>query len=98
MADKKKQKWMLTHDSHELKRGAIFEGNSLPLWLSGKAIPVSEQVLEVATPDSEAVAKLQTELDEANSKVTTLTASNAKLQTELDEAQKQLAELQKKVK
>ncbi|MDV6997155.1 hypothetical protein RXA30_11770, partial [Dickeya solani] len=62
MADEKKLKWMLTHDSHELKKGEIFEGNSLPLWLSGKAIPVSDQVLEVATPDSGAIAKLQAEL------------------------------------
>lgn len=98
MADEKKQKWMLTHDSHTLKKGEIYQGESLPAWLSGKAIPVSDQVLEVATPDSEAVAKLQTELDEANGKVTTLTDANEKLQTELDEAQKQLIELQKKAK
>ncbi|NPE57729.1 hypothetical protein HLB27_03320 [Dickeya dadantii] len=97
MADEK-QKWLLTHDSHELKKGEVYEGDSLPPWLAGKAIPVSDQVLEVATPDYEAVAKLQTELDEANGKVTTLTDANTKLQTELDEAQKQLTELQKKAK
>ncbi|WP_038910934.1 hypothetical protein [Dickeya dadantii] len=94
----KEQKWLLTHDSHELKKGEVYKGETLPLWLVGKAIPVSDQVLEVATPDSEAVAKLQTELDEANGKVTTLTDANTKLQTELDEAQKQLTELQKKAK
>ncbi|GLY59661.1 hypothetical protein Pcaca05_05190 [Pectobacterium carotovorum subsp. carotovorum] len=96
MADEKKQQWMLTHDSHELKKGAIYEGDSLPLWLSGKAIPVSEQVLEVATPGE--LAKLQADLDAANGQVGALTESNEKLQADLDAAQKQLAELQKKVK
>ncbi|HCT6230170.1 TPA: hypothetical protein OT291_002650, partial [Escherichia coli] len=46
----KEQKWLLTHDSHELKKGEVYKGETLPLWLAGKAIPVSEQVLEVATP------------------------------------------------
>lgn len=46
----KEQKWLLTHDSHELKKGEVYKGESLPLWLVGKAIPVSDQVLEVATP------------------------------------------------
>jgi hypothetical protein len=46
----KEQKWLLTHDSHELKKGEVYKGETLPLWLAGKAIPVSDQVLEVATP------------------------------------------------
>ncbi|WJM80431.1 hypothetical protein [Pectobacterium brasiliense] len=96
MTDEKKQQWMLTHDSHELKKGAIYEGDSLPLWLSGKAIPVSEQVLEVATPGE--LAKLQADLDAATGQVGVLTESNEKLQADLDAAQKQLAELQKKAK
>jgi hypothetical protein len=53
-----------------------------------KAIPVSDQVLEVATPAD--VQKLQADLDEANGKVESLTADNAKLQADLDEAQKQI--------
>ncbi|EMG5651478.1 hypothetical protein V5C92_001461 [Citrobacter freundii] len=92
----KEQKWMLTHDSHELKKGEIYKGETLPLWLAGKAIPVSDQVLEVATTAD--VQKLQADLDEANGKVESLTADNAKLQAELGEAQKQIDELKKKAK
>lgn len=95
MADKEK-KWLLTHDSHELKKGEVYKGDTLPLWLAGKAIPVSDQVLEVATPAD--VQKLQADLDEANDKVESLTADNAKLQADLDEAQKQIDELKKKAK
>jgi peptidoglycan hydrolase CwlO-like protein len=63
------------------------------LWLVGKAIPVSDQVLEVATPAD--VQKLQADLDEANGKVESLTAKR-KLQADLDEAQKQIDELKKR--
>ncbi|NUL36636.1 hypothetical protein [Kosakonia sacchari] len=96
MADEKKQKWMLTHDSHELKKGQVYEGEKLPLWLVGKAIPVADRTLEVATPAE--LVKLQTSLDEATSKVTSLTEANTKLQTSLDEAQKQIEDLKKKAK
>ncbi|EAN3488455.1 hypothetical protein EFJ13_12675 [Salmonella enterica] len=99
----KEQKWMLTHDSHELKKGEVYKGETLPLWLVGKAIPVSDQVLEVATPGD--LQKLQADLDEASGKVEALTADNAKLagenaqlQADLDEAQKQIDELKKKAK
>lgn len=92
----KEQQWLLTHDSHELKKGDVYKGETLPLWLAGKAIPVSDQVLEVATPG--ALGKLQADLDEANGKVASLTDANAKLQADLDEAQKQLTDLQKKAK
>ena len=44
----KEQQWLLTHDSHELKKGEVYKGETLPLWLVGKAIPVGDQVLEVA--------------------------------------------------
>lgn len=37
MSDKK-QKWILTHDSHELKKGDVYEGTTLPAWLNGKAL------------------------------------------------------------
>ena len=87
---------MLTHDSHELKKGEVYKVETLPLWLAGKAIPVSDQVLEVATPAD--VQKLQADLDEANGKVESLTADNTKLQADLDEAQKQIDELKKKAK
>ena len=63
----KEQKWVLTHDSHELKKGEVYKGETLPLWLAGKAIPVSDQVLEVATPAD--VQKLQADLDEAQKQI-----------------------------
>ena len=63
----KEQKWLLTHDSHKLKKGEVYAGESLPLWLVGKAIPVSDQVLEVATPAD--VQKLQADLDEAQKQI-----------------------------
>lgn len=78
------------------EKGEVYKGETLPLWLAGKAIPVSDQVLEVATPDD--VQKLQADLDEANGKVESLTADNTKLQADLDEAQKQIDELKKKAK
>ncbi|MFG0782427.1 hypothetical protein ACF8O5_18540 [Raoultella sp. TYF_8] len=92
----KEQQWLLTHDSHELKKGDVYKGETLPLWLAGKAIPVGDTVLEVATPAD--LKKLQADLDEANGKVTSLAEANTKLQADLDEAQKQLADLQKKAK
>lgn len=62
MADKAKQKWILTHDSHALKKGDIFEGETLPAWLQGKANPVSADLFEVATPDDEVLEKLKADL------------------------------------
>lgn len=94
MSDKKK--WLVTHDSHALKKGEIYEGKDLPLWLHGKATPVSDAAFEVATPGD--LAKLQADLDEANGKATSLGEANTKLQADLDEAQKQIADLQKKAK
>ncbi|MEZ2432587.1 hypothetical protein [Raoultella planticola] len=92
----KEQQWLLTHDSHELKKGDVYKGETLPLWLAGKAIPVGDTVLEVATPAE--LKKLQADLDEAKGKVESLTADNTKLQADLDEAQKQIDELKKKAK
>ncbi|MGH4727923.1 hypothetical protein ACRFDL_13465 [Klebsiella pneumoniae] len=63
----KEQQWLLTHDSHELKKGEVYKGEALPLWLVGKAIPVGEQVLEVATPAD--LQKLQADLDEAQKQI-----------------------------
>ena len=66
----KEQQWLLTHDSHELKKGEVYKGETLPLWLVGKAIPVGDQVLEVATPDD--LQKLQADLDEAQKQLADL--------------------------
>lgn len=43
-------KYLVTHDSHELKKGDIYEGDRLPLWLVGKATKIAEKAFEVATP------------------------------------------------
>lgn len=36
-------KWILTHDSHHLKKGDVYEGDNLPAWLVGKASLVEEK-------------------------------------------------------
>ncbi|MDY0685650.1 hypothetical protein NMW79_05080 [Pasteurella multocida] len=43
-------KWLLKYDSHELKKGDVFEGDMLPLWLVGKVVEI-EDAFEVATPN-----------------------------------------------
>jgi len=50
-------KFLLTHDSHELKKGEIYEGDALPLWLVGKATPLTEKAFEVATPEKKTSKK-----------------------------------------
>lgn len=50
-------KFLLTHDSHELKKGEIYEGDALPLWLVGKAVPLTEKMFEVATPADKKASK-----------------------------------------
>ncbi|MBO6227485.1 MAG: hypothetical protein J6N68_07460 [Shewanella sp.] len=50
-------KFLLTHDSHELNKGEIYEGDSLPLWLVGKATPLTEKAFEVATPAEKKTTK-----------------------------------------
>lgn len=46
-------KWVLTHDSHELKKGDVYEADSLPSWLVGKVYLAEDRVFEVATPDKD---------------------------------------------
>ncbi|HEJ7996874.1 TPA: hypothetical protein SMI16_002303 [Serratia liquefaciens] len=105
------QKWIVTHDSHKLEKGEFYEGETLPLWLVGKATPVAAQSFEVATPNAE-LAKLSAELEAANGELKKLTDSNAaliierdqlvgkntELSAELEAAQAQLAELLKPAK
>lgn len=45
-----KRTWVVTHDSHQLKKGDTFTGEALPLWLVGKVQEVPASVFEVATP------------------------------------------------
>lgn len=42
--------WLVKHDSHREKAGDVFEGDELPWYLAGKAVPTTKQVFEVATP------------------------------------------------
>lgn len=62
MAEQTKLKWILTHDSHALKKGEIYEGDALPAWLQGKASPLTADAFEVATPGGAALEKLQADL------------------------------------
>ena len=86
-------KFILTHDSHKLKKGTIWEGDSLPLWLAGKARPVSDDAFEVATPGAD-IKKLSAELETANENIKALTDEKASLSAELETAKKQIADLQ----
>lgn len=54
-------KWILTHDSHHLKRGDVYEGDNLPAWLVGKASLVEEKSFEVATPQEKTTKKKKAE-------------------------------------
>lgn len=105
----KKQKWLLTHDSHELKKGEVFEGVTLPAWLNGKVTPLSADSFEVATPGGAELEKLKAELaaqiQRADDAEASLTKANADHAAELaveakraDDAVAALAEAIKKVK
>ncbi|HHQ6537924.1 TPA: hypothetical protein ACSTJY_003303 [Serratia fonticola] len=53
-----KQKYILTHDSHQLKKGDVYEGDTLPAWLVGKAVLAS-----ASFPESEGMSNLQAALE-----------------------------------
>lgn len=57
-------RWLVEYDSHKEKKGDIFEGEELPLYLHGKVKELSdskkkERVLEVSTPSHERQTKQQ---------------------------------------
>lgn len=54
-------KWILTHDSHEMRKGDTYEGESLPSWLAGKVFLVEEKSFEVATPQEKPPKKKKAE-------------------------------------
>ncbi|WP_313687035.1 hypothetical protein [Pantoea sp.] len=89
MAEEMK-KWILTHDSHELKKGDVYEGTTLPAWLAGKATPVSADAFEVATPGAADVKKLKAEITALTKRAETaeasLTDTTAKLEAETKRA------------
>ncbi|GEM_PF-1030791 len=76
------QKWMLTHDSHELKKGDIYEGVSLPVWLEGKANPIS-----LAEPEGVS----RKELKDVTTERDGLAKRNEELQAEVEDLKAQLA-------
>lgn len=104
MSDKK-QKWLLTHDSHKLKKGEVYEGDVLPAWLQGKAKPVSADVFEVSTPGGADLEKIKAELaaqtqraDEAEANLVTTTEALTAETKRADEAVVALEAANKKAK
>lgn len=104
MSDQK-QKWILTHDSHKLKKGEIYAGEVLPAWLQGKAKPISADAFEVATPGGAALEKLKAELtaqtqraDEAEAKLVTSAEALTVETKRADEAVAALEAANKKAK
>ncbi len=98
-----KQKWIVTHDSHKLKKGEIYEGTELPAWLAGKANPVSADAFEVSTPGAAELKKLKAEITaltkRAEAAEAGLAEADSKLEAETkraDEAEAALAEATKK--
>lgn len=55
MSDKKK--WLVTHPGNGMKKNEIYEGDTLPAWLVGKAKLLEVQSLEVATDTKAQKAK-----------------------------------------
>lgn len=78
MTDKKR--WVLTHDSHELKKGQIYEGEILPAWLAGKAV-----LSTASAVPAEGVTLAQ--FDEVKALNDALTAEVAALKAQLTEMQ-----------
>lgn len=78
MADKNKQKWILTHDSHTLKKGEVYEGETLPAWLLGKVNPLSVDAFEVATPGGADLEKLKADLDAETQRADAAVAAQTK--------------------
>ncbi|EEJ5117659.1 TPA: hypothetical protein N2G45_002887 [Salmonella enterica] len=78
MTDKKR--WVLTHDSHELKKGQIYEGETLPAWLAGKAV-----LSTASAVPAEGVTQAQ--FDEVKALNDALTAEVAALKAQLTEMQ-----------
>lgn len=55
-------KWLVKYDSHQQKKGDIYEGDVLPLWLVGKVVLIEESTTPEEDADkSEETAPLNTE-------------------------------------
>ena len=93
MTDKKR--WMLTHDSHKLKKGEIYEGDELPAWLAGKAIPATAPTVPHDSVSQEVFDEMKATNDALTAEVATLKTQLADVQAALDKAN---ADLQAKAK
>lgn len=100
-----KQKWIVTHDSHKLKKGEIYEGTELPAWLAGKANPLSADAFVVSTPGGADLEKLKADLaaqtqraDEAEAKLVTAEEDLTAETKRADEAVAALEAANKKAK
>lgn len=97
------KKWVLTHDSHELKKGEFFEGNELPAWLVGKAVPVTRayrQLQDIET-ENELREEIEVLTNKLSEKQTLLDTKETELQTATNECEvlKQLnTDLQSQIK
>lgn len=55
-------KWLVKYDSHQQKKGDIYEGDVLPLWLVGKVVLIEESTTPGEDADkSEETAPLNPE-------------------------------------
>ncbi|WP_330983618.1 MULTISPECIES: hypothetical protein [Enterobacterales] len=101
--ENKTQKWLLTHDSHELKKGQFFEGETLPAYLVGKAVLSAGTSL---SPEEQAgvnelrqeIETLTNKLSEAQALITQKDADNLRQTDELEQMQKTITGLQAKLK
>lgn len=101
MEDEKK--WVLTHDSHDLKKGQIYEGKELPAYLVGKAVPVVHiprlpQDIETEKELREEIASLTATGREAQLRLKEAEEQLSATKTENEELQKANADLQAQIK
>lgn len=90
-----KRRWILTHDSHKLKKGEIFEGTALPPYLAGKAVPAAKPVqrspeeLQLMEELREEIVTLSEQLNDAKSLLKQKSAEIKELVAEIESLQKE---------
>lgn len=106
-----KTRWILTHDSHSLKKGDIYEGVTLPSYLAGKVVPAvkavqrsPDEMLEIdalredITTLSEELTDTKSLLKQKSGEVKSLVVEMDTLQKENNELRQDNAELQAQLK
>lgn len=83
------KQWLLTHDSHKLKKGQVYEGETLPAWLVGKVIPYAAPVR--SAQDLEGEKALRDEIE-------SLTETGREAQTRLKAAEAELVKKDEELK